>query len=166
MNATRLLAPFVALGAFALVGGGTAGAQTETASRVTVVVVTAPPQATSTTTTTTITTTTTTTKLGATVSPRVVTCENARNHGEWVSSRPKAERAAAARSDCGKPHRPTSTLLGQTVTTKPTSTSSSVPSTVTSTTNPRDGHDEQGEDGKGKGKGNNGRNNDKAKGKH
>lgn len=38
-----------------------------------------------------------------------MTCENARNHGEWVLSHPQVERAAAARSNCGKPHRPTAT---------------------------------------------------------
>lgn len=38
-----------------------------------------------------------------------ISCSAATNHGEYVASQPKAKRAAAAKSDCGKPTTTTST---------------------------------------------------------
>ena len=170
LSANRFLVP-LATAAFVLGVGGSAQAETPTSIIGVVVVTAAPTETTNTTTTTTTTTTRPTTSTP--VARRVITCENARNHGEYVSSRSKGERAAAAKSDCGKPHRPTTTLAGPTtmvtttVTAKPVTT---VSAAATSTTLKHD-DDERGEDenenGKAnhdKGKGPKGRGN--AKGTH
>lgn len=167
LNATRFLAP---IAAFALVFGvsGSAHAQTPTStSIVAVVVVPAAP---------TDATTTIRPSTSTSVPRRVITCENARNHGEYVSSRPKGERAKAAKSDCGKPHRPTTTLAPKTTlggpTTMVTTTVTTKPQvSATSTTLKRhdddqdedENEDARGDKGNRSGKGSKGRGNEKGK---
>ena len=120
MPARRLVLLITVLGAVSFPMTGYAGAETTTTvpSSTFVIQVGGP------------TSTTTTTKPTTTSTQRVVTCENARNHGEYVASQPTGKRANAARSNCGKPHRAT----GATVSTPSTSARQSVSSTSTSTT--------------------------------
>ena len=156
VNATRFFVPLVSV-ALVVGAGGSAGAQGSTSIAGVVVVTAAPVE----TTTTKPPTTTPTTR-------RLVTCENARNHGEYVSSRPKGERATAAKRDCGKRHRPTTTIVGApTVTTKPAGT---IVVTVTSSLQRRLDEDAQGDDENdnsddSEGRGNDHRIREKAKGK-
>lgn len=148
MSANRFLVPLATV-AVVLGVGGSAQAQTPT-SIIGVVVVTAAP---------TDATTTTRPTTSTSVPRRVITCENARNHGEYVWSRSKSERAFAAKSDCGKPHRSTTTLAGPTTmvaTTVTTKLRPTVPLVATSTTlKPHD--DDQGEDESENGRANNGK---------
>ena len=123
MSAIVRSAAFAAVaGSLVLTGVSGAGAQTSTTVLGVIVIGDS-------TTSTTATTTSTTRPSTTTTKVRVVTCENARNHGEYVSAQPKNKRAEAARSDCGKKHdATTTTALGSVAPTN--SSSTTAPSTT------------------------------------